>query len=103
MQTDVGGNIFKLQLNPQQLMSQGCDSQAETTWREWHEAPALSACPACRQCRLHTSACPAPALPAVLLQEQLLQSGHPSLLLQPGVPAAVQGMGTCVTSVANPE
>ena len=45
-QTDEGGNIFKLQLNPHQLMSQGCDSQAETTWREGDAGPAPATCPA---------------------------------------------------------
>lgn len=74
MQTDVGGNIFKLQLNPQQLMSQGCDSQAETTWHEGHAAPAPAACPECLQ-RLHSGCahlqqpCQASQWAAVLLQE----------------------------------
>lgn len=61
VQTHVGGNIFKLQLNPQQLMSQGCDSQAETTWHEGQAAPAPAACPECLPC-LDTG-CTHPALP----------------------------------------
>lgn len=105
VQTDVGGNIFKLQLNPQQLMSQGCDSQAETTWHEGHAAPAPSACSACigaaHSCPPRSS--PAlPGQPAVLLQEPAAAVQA----LQPPATArgttAVQAVGTCVTSEANP-
>lgn len=99
MQTHVGGNIFKLQLNPQQLMSQGCDSQAETTWHEGHAAPALSACTAWIQAA-HIQPCQANQWAAVLLQEPA--AAGQALQPQPGVPTAVQAVGTCVTSVAKP-
>lgn len=73
MRTDVGGNIFKLQLNPHQLMSQGCDSQAETTWREG----GCSSCPSCLPCphRLDTSR----AAGALLSHPPKALQGQPAL------------------------
>lgn len=87
--TDVGGNISKLQLNPHQLMSQGCDSQAETTWREGDAAPACPARTAWTQAAqpvrcfcimpLQHQPCKANRQPAVLAQEQAAAvQGHRS-------------------------
>lgn len=103
-QTDVGGNIFKLQLNPHQLVSQGCDSQAETTWREGDAAPAPAACPAWTQavqpvlCSCITllwhQPCKKNQQTAVFTREQAAAAwGTTALQPRPGAPGAMQAVG----------